>query len=213
MFWEIVGLERGPLSLVSTIEELLGRKSRGSGLKNRGYGLKVSNALTMRLPLYPQKLALTSPSSGGRSVGIVSSRTQATWKSLGISGHMPMLHQILTRFCVFRFIPPLRMGTSLTQHCHCILNTCITHAWNSLPTDLYLRTIYSGIYLTISSLCNFTVTADTDEMRIQPEMFTAFQFYSGRLMSETTFFYYSFLRLWELGVIWSWYILRWTYFT
>jgi hypothetical protein len=30
-----VGLERGPLSLVSTTEELLGRKSSGSGLKNR----------------------------------------------------------------------------------------------------------------------------------------------------------------------------------
>jgi hypothetical protein len=29
-------------------------------------------------PLYPQKLALTSPSSGGRSVGTVRSRTQAT---------------------------------------------------------------------------------------------------------------------------------------
>jgi hypothetical protein len=29
-------------------------------------------------PLYPQKLALTSPTSGGRSVGIVSSRTKAT---------------------------------------------------------------------------------------------------------------------------------------
>jgi hypothetical protein len=28
--------------------------------------------------LYPQKLALTSPTSGGRSVGIVRSRTQAT---------------------------------------------------------------------------------------------------------------------------------------
>jgi hypothetical protein len=27
-FWEVAGLERGPLSLVSTIEELLGRKSR-----------------------------------------------------------------------------------------------------------------------------------------------------------------------------------------
>jgi hypothetical protein len=28
--------------------------------------------------LYPQKLALTSPTSGGRSVGIVRSRTKAT---------------------------------------------------------------------------------------------------------------------------------------
>jgi hypothetical protein len=33
-----VGLERGPLSLVSTIEELLGRKRSGSGLEIREYG-------------------------------------------------------------------------------------------------------------------------------------------------------------------------------
>jgi hypothetical protein len=33
-----VGLERGPLCLVSTTEELLGRNSSGSGLENREYG-------------------------------------------------------------------------------------------------------------------------------------------------------------------------------
>jgi hypothetical protein len=33
----VVGLERGPLSLVSTIEELLGRKSSSSGLENQEY--------------------------------------------------------------------------------------------------------------------------------------------------------------------------------
>jgi hypothetical protein len=32
-----VGLERGPLGLVRTTEELLGRKSSGSGLENREY--------------------------------------------------------------------------------------------------------------------------------------------------------------------------------
>jgi hypothetical protein len=32
-----VGLEQGPLSLVSTIEELLGRKSSGSVLENGDY--------------------------------------------------------------------------------------------------------------------------------------------------------------------------------
>jgi hypothetical protein len=32
IFWEVVGLERGPLSLVSTAEELLGGKSSGFGL-------------------------------------------------------------------------------------------------------------------------------------------------------------------------------------
>jgi hypothetical protein len=35
IFGEVVGLERGPLSLVSTIEALLGRKSSGFGLENR----------------------------------------------------------------------------------------------------------------------------------------------------------------------------------
>jgi hypothetical protein len=35
---KVVGLERGPLSLVSTTEELLGRNSDGSDLGNRKYG-------------------------------------------------------------------------------------------------------------------------------------------------------------------------------
>jgi hypothetical protein len=35
IFWEVGGLERGPLSLVRTIEELLEWKSRDPGLENR----------------------------------------------------------------------------------------------------------------------------------------------------------------------------------
>jgi hypothetical protein len=35
IFWEVVGLERGSLSLVRIIEELLEWKSNGSGLENR----------------------------------------------------------------------------------------------------------------------------------------------------------------------------------
>jgi hypothetical protein len=38
IFRELVGLERGALSLVSTIEELLGRSSSGSGLESRECG-------------------------------------------------------------------------------------------------------------------------------------------------------------------------------
>jgi hypothetical protein len=38
IFWEVVGLERGPLSHVSTTEELLQIKSSGSGLEIREYG-------------------------------------------------------------------------------------------------------------------------------------------------------------------------------
>jgi hypothetical protein len=77
IFWEVVGLERGPLSLMSTTEELPGRNSIGSGLENREYGREHS----LRWPrdtLSPQKLALTSLTSSGRSVGIVRSRTKAT---------------------------------------------------------------------------------------------------------------------------------------
>jgi hypothetical protein len=46
--WEVVGLERDPLSLVSTIEELLGTKSSGSGLKKIYYSSKGPAALTTR---------------------------------------------------------------------------------------------------------------------------------------------------------------------
>jgi hypothetical protein len=46
-----MGLERGPLSLVSTTEELLGRKNSGSALENREYGRKGSITLTTWQPL------------------------------------------------------------------------------------------------------------------------------------------------------------------
>jgi hypothetical protein len=60
------GLERGLLSLVTRTEELLGRKSRGSGLENRQYGHRDPSCCP-RGTLYPKKLALTSLTSGGRS--------------------------------------------------------------------------------------------------------------------------------------------------
>jgi hypothetical protein len=48
-----------------------------SGLEKRDNGRRGSAALTMDIP-HPQKLALTSPTSGCRSVGIVRWRTKAT---------------------------------------------------------------------------------------------------------------------------------------
>jgi hypothetical protein len=71
-----VGLERGPLSLVSTTEELLGRKSRGFGLENREYGRR-DPLCSPHDTLYPQNLALTSLANGCCSVGIVRTRTKA----------------------------------------------------------------------------------------------------------------------------------------
>jgi hypothetical protein len=65
-FWEVLVLERGSLSLMSTSEELLGRKSSGSGLENLKYNRRGSAALTTRhLPIRS-------------SIGIVLSWTKAT---------------------------------------------------------------------------------------------------------------------------------------
>jgi hypothetical protein len=73
-----VVLERIPLSLVSTTEELLEGKGSGSGLESRKY-CRRDPSRRPRGTLYLQKLALTSPTfGGGLSVGIVRSRTQAT---------------------------------------------------------------------------------------------------------------------------------------
>jgi hypothetical protein len=81
IFWEAVGLERGPLSLVNTTEELLGRRSSGSGIEIREYG-RGDPLRWRRYTLYQQTLALTSPTVGGRSVGIIRSRTQERFGQL-----------------------------------------------------------------------------------------------------------------------------------
>jgi hypothetical protein len=70
-----MGLKWGPLSLVSTTEELHERRSSGSGLENREYGIGIHYADHVA-PSIRKKLALASPTRGGRSIGIVRSRTQ-----------------------------------------------------------------------------------------------------------------------------------------
>jgi hypothetical protein len=71
-----VDLERGALSLVSTTEELLGRKVAApvSKIENTAIGIRHADHVA---PSIRKKLAITSPTSGGRSVGIVRSGTQA----------------------------------------------------------------------------------------------------------------------------------------
>jgi hypothetical protein len=68
-----VGLARG--------QDLLGRKSSVSGLEieSTAVGIRLADHATSS---NQQKLALTSPTRVGRSVGIVRSRTQATEFSL-----------------------------------------------------------------------------------------------------------------------------------
>jgi len=56
----------------------LNEKSSGSRSRKQtltAVGTRCADHVT---PLYPQKLALTSPTGGGRSVGIVRVRTKAT---------------------------------------------------------------------------------------------------------------------------------------
>jgi hypothetical protein len=71
-----VCLVHGQLSLVSTIEELLGRTSCGTGLESREYGCRRSVTLTTWLPLSLE--VGTNFADKRRSLGIVRSRTQTT---------------------------------------------------------------------------------------------------------------------------------------
>jgi hypothetical protein len=116
IFWEVVGLERGPLSLVSTVEELLGRNtsSSGFGLENREYG----RGDPLHWPhdtLYSQKLALTSPTIGGRSVSIVPLRIKAAEFFFYVSGHYPTSCFYISKHNVSETVFCLRLQVEPTQ--------------------------------------------------------------------------------------------------
>jgi hypothetical protein len=83
ILWEVLGLERSPLSLVSTIEELLGRNSSGSSLEIWDYGRRDPLSWPCNT-FYPEKLALTSQAIGGSSIGTVCSQTKAMEFSIGV---------------------------------------------------------------------------------------------------------------------------------
>ena len=56
-------------------------------------------------PLYPQKLALTSPTGGGRSVGIVRVRTKATEFSFNILCFFPLQNAVC--FIILTYLVPV----------------------------------------------------------------------------------------------------------
>jgi len=70
-------------------------------------GNRCANHVT---PLYPQKLALTSPTGGGRSVGMVRSRTKAT-ELRPSSGALDVELQHMVS------APRFWMGGGLENHC------------------------------------------------------------------------------------------------
>jgi hypothetical protein len=77
-FPAVVGLERGPLSLVSITEELRKWKSSGSGSRKLKLTAVRIRCADHGAPSIRKKLALTSPTNGGRSIGIVRLRTKVT---------------------------------------------------------------------------------------------------------------------------------------
>jgi hypothetical protein len=72
---KVVGLKRGPLSLVSTTEELLDRKVAAPVYKTENTAVGIRHADHV-VPSIRKTLAITSPTSGSRTIGIVRSRTE-----------------------------------------------------------------------------------------------------------------------------------------
>jgi hypothetical protein len=101
IFWE-VDLERGPLSLVSTIEELLRRKSSGFGLESWEYGRRDSSRWP-RDTLCPKKLVLTSPTSAVSQLVLFSDSGHGVF-SLGLCGGERRVLMLCLGMCGFIFL-------------------------------------------------------------------------------------------------------------
>jgi hypothetical protein len=85
--------------LESPFLNIVGKCEADSGLESREYGGRDSSRWP-RGTIYPQKLALTSPTSGGRSVGIVRARTdcaclKASHKACGDAQFVPYFYFLL----------------------------------------------------------------------------------------------------------------------
>ena len=115
------------------------KKCSGPGPENRltAVGIRCADHVT---PFYPQKLALTSPTGGGHSVGIVRSRTKATeFFLISTQGHGTHFFFTLTRSQVhgrncYKIISIITTTTTLSitrSTCQQVVtpDTCLKHYW------------------------------------------------------------------------------------
>jgi hypothetical protein len=131
-------IKRSPLSLVSAIRKLAGRNGSGSGLEIREY-VRGDPLFWPRGTLYLQKLALTCPTIGGRSVDIVRSRTEATEFSLVF---------LLMNYILFRRAAWLEADQSLgcDLRTYKSMTTFVSQTkFVILPPHLQRKCYYSGI--------------------------------------------------------------------
>ena len=100
-------------------------------------------------PLYLQKLALTSPTGSGRSVGIVRSRTKATEFSLCIlvvmlSIFINMLHSFISlHILIVRYVP---FWVFCFIVLFCVLFVCKCLLYHSHPESTQLQLTFVSIY-------------------------------------------------------------------
>jgi hypothetical protein len=116
-----MGLERGPLSLVSTTEELLDRKVAAPVYKTENMAVGTVTLTTWHT-LSANKLAYTSPTSGGRSVSIVRSRTQTMefffyyyTELFVVTATIHVFHVISPLYPLSLLILPVHLSMSVNQ--------------------------------------------------------------------------------------------------
>jgi hypothetical protein len=120
------------------------QKSSGSCLENREYGRRDPSRWP-RGTLYPQKLAITSPTRGGRSVGIVRSRTQTM--EFGVSLFCLLFDSLRKATTIRLRTYFLKIKWNVSPHFHF---SCPSEYTKSIPPILYT-------YIWIYKCCDSSV--------------------------------------------------------